>query len=155
VVFDILDFIALVAVLIVLTIFALLVRRTLLRRRGASVACALRTGSVLRPGHGWRLGTMRYTPTSLEWFRIFSAAVQPKVTVVRHGVEIVGRRQPRGFELHSIPYGALVVRCLARTPDGEPIDLELAMGEHALTGFLSWLESAAPGAHQGSDAHRV
>ena len=146
-VFDILDAAAMLALLVVLAAFGLLVRRTLLRRQGAALPCALRIGAV-RPGHGWHLGIMRYTPQQLQWFRIFSAAPHPKLALMRRRIEIVGRRQPGGFELHSIPQGAVVIRGAAVTSDGEPVDLELAMGERALTGFLAWLESSPPGAHQ-------
>jgi hypothetical protein len=154
VVFDILDSAGLLVLLAVLLLGALIARRRFLRRRGATLDCALRIGAA-RAGHGWRLGIVRYTPAHLQWYRVFSVSLQPKFTIVRRSIEVVGRRYPRGFELHSIPHGAVVAQCTARTSDGRPVGLELAMGEAALTGFLAWLESAPPGAHQHPDARRM
>lgn len=153
-VFDIIDSAGAFVLLVVLLVVALITRGALLRRNGASVPCALRPCSS-RIGHGWRLGTVRYTPRHLQWFRIFSLSPGAKFTLVRRRIEVVGRRGPRGFELHSIPPGAVVVRCATVTAEGEPLDIEIAMGERALTGFLAWLESAPPGAHQSTDARRV
>jgi hypothetical protein len=44
-----------------------------------------------------------------------------------------------------MPSGAVVLRC--RTGVDE---LELAMRQDTLTGFLSWLESAPPGVRRGA-----
>jgi hypothetical protein len=154
VVFDILDSAGAFVLLVVLLVVALITRGALLRRNGASLPCALRFCSS-RTGYGWQLGTLRYSPRHLQWFRIFSVSPGAKVTLVRRRIDVVGRRAPRGFELHSIPHGAVVVHCATFTADGEPLDIELAMGERALTGFLAWLESAPPGAHQNTDARRA
>ncbi|MGH8890172.1 MAG: DUF2550 domain-containing protein [Acidothermaceae bacterium] len=153
-VFDILDSAGTLVLLAVLALVVLIVRHTLLRRSGATLHCALRLGTA-RAGRGWHVGVMRYSPGRLQWFRLFSVAPNPKVALLRRSIEVVGRRSPRGFELHSIPHGAVIARCIARTPDGEAIHLELAMGERALTGFLAWLESAPPGAHQSPDVRRA
>lgn len=153
-VFDILDSAGSVVLLVVFILIVLVVRHTLLRRSGATLHCALRLGTA-RPGRGWHVGVMRYSPARLEWFRLFSFAPNPKVTLMRRSIEIVGRRAPRGFELHSIAHGAVVARCDARTAEGQPVRLELAMGERALTGFLAWLESSPPGAHQSPDARQA
>ena len=153
-VFDILDSAGTLVLLVVLAFVGLIIRHTLLRRSGATLHCALRLGSA-RPGRGWHVGVMRYSAGRLQWFRLFSFAPNPKVALMRRSIEVVARRAPRGFELHSIPHGAVVARCTARTADGESIQLELAMGARALTGFLAWLESAPPGAHQNPDARRA
>lgn len=154
VVFDILDSAGVLVLFVVLLAVALITRSALLRRNGASLPCALRLRTS-RSGHGWRLGIVRYTPRHLQWFRIFSLSPNAKFTFVRRTIDVVGRRAPRGFELHSIPHGAVVVHCNAVTAHGEPLDIELAVGERALTGLLAWLESAPPGAHQRPDVRRV
>ena len=59
---------------------------------------------------------------------------------MRDGLEIDARREPTGPEAYAMPVGATVLRC--RSASGE---VEIAMGPDALTGFLSWLESAPPG----------
>jgi len=153
VVFDILDSAGLLVLIVVAVTVGLLVRRMLLHRSGASLACALRVESS-RSGRGWRLGVARYTPSHVQWFRLFSAAAGPKFTFARRGFDVVARRRPRAFELHAIPYGAVVASCRAVTAAGETLEFELAMSEAALTGFLAWLESAPPGAHQAHDAGR-
>jgi hypothetical protein len=154
VVLDILDSAGVFVVLVVLLAVSLIARGALLRRNGASLPCALRICSS-RVGHGWRLGTVRYSPRHLQWFRIFSLSPGAKFTFARRRIEVVGRRAPRGFELHSIPHGAVVVRCNTTTAEGDSLEVEFAMSERALTGFLAWLESAPPGAHQNTDARRA
>lgn len=152
--FDILDGAGLVVLLFVLAVAAFVVRLAMLRRGGASITCAFRLADA-RPGRGWRFGVVRYTPHHLQWFRMFSAAPNAKHTFVRRGFEITGRRKPRGFELHAIPHTAVVVQCVATTRDRRPVAFELAMGESTMTGFLAWLESAPPGAHQRPDARQI
>lgn len=143
---DFLDSAGSALLLAVLAVAALYVRRLLLQRGGASLDCALRVGKH-RPGHGWHFGVVRYTPYHLEWFRTFSAAPQPKYTFVRPSFDVIGRRYPRNFEQHSMPRDAVVLHCTARTVDGRHVELELAVGEAALTGVLAWLESSPPGLH--------
>ena len=149
---DIVDAIAALVSLAALIVVVLLVRRIWLGRRGAALGCALRL-APLRSGYGWRLGVVRYTPARLEWFRMFSLSPQPSCVLARRSISIAARRAPRGLELHSIPHGAVVLRCRARTPDGEPRDLELAMSAHAVTGFLAWLESVPPGVQADMRRH--
>ena len=144
---DILDSAGTVLLLVVLAVGGLYARRLLLQRGGASLDCALRVGKH-RPGHGWHFGVVRYTPRHLQWFRTFSVAPHPKHMFVRRSFDIIGRRYPRNFELQSVPHGAVVLHCTARTLDGRRVELELAVGERALTGMLAWLESSPPGAHQ-------
>lgn len=152
--FDILDSAGVVVLVFIAGVAAFVVRLAMLRRGGASVACAFRYTDA-RPGRGWHFGLVRYTPRHLQWFRMFSLAPNAKHTFVRRGFEITGRRKPRGFELHAIPHTAVVVQCVAATRDRQPVAFELAMGEATVTGFLAWLESVPPGAHQHPDARRM
>jgi hypothetical protein len=48
---------------------------------------------------------------------------------------------PEGAEVFALLSGVVIVRCR----EGAGSNVELAMGEAALTGFLSWLEAAPPG----------
>jgi hypothetical protein len=152
--FEILDTVGLLVLLLVLVGVALFARLTMLRRNGATINCAFRFTDA-RPGRGWHFGVVRYTPRHLQWFRTFSAAPQAKFTFVRRSFEITGRREPRGFELHAVPHTAVVVQCVANGRDGRPIAFELAMGAMTVTGFLAWLESAPPGAHQNPGARHT
>jgi hypothetical protein len=53
--------------------------------------------------------------------------------------------------LLAAPHGAVVVSCNIITRQGDSLDVELAMSDAALTGFLAWIESSAPGAHTHPD----
>jgi len=67
--------------------------------------------------------------------------------MARRELEIVDRRVPEGTEVFSLLAGAVIVRCREGSDSGSI--LEFAMGEDALTGFLSWLEAAPPGRRTG------
>jgi hypothetical protein len=68
----------------------------------------------------------------------------------RGGLEIATRREPDWPETYAMPAGSTVLRCRAvnfgpgRSGSSGRM-VEIAMGPDALTGFLSWLESAPPG----------
>jgi Protein of unknown function (DUF2550) len=82
------------------------------------------------------------------------------VVFPRRDLTVVARRLPTDAEAASLGPGMIVVECrlgedsessgpaLAGTP-GQSRTVELAMGEAALTGLLSWLEAAPPGSHLG------
>jgi hypothetical protein len=85
----------------------------------------------------------RYSGDSLEWYRVFSYASRPRYVMARRELEIVDRRVPEGTEVFALLSGAVIVRCREGSDTGSIV--EFAMGEDALTGFLSWLEAAPPG----------
>jgi len=121
-------------------VIAFAVRRWLLSRTGGTVELSLRLRDGSH-GRGWVLGTGRYVGDELQWFRVFSLAPRPRRTLSRRDLTVVQRRVPSGPEKLSLQAGMVVLECRS---DTGPV--QLAMGESALTGFLSWLESAAPGA---------
>jgi len=128
----------LVLLAVVLVLVLLAWRRVRHVRRGG-VDVALRS----RPDHPasrWYLGVGHYHGEEFAWYRVTSLRSGPDTVVRRAGLTIVSRRAPAGSEAYAMPTGATVLRC--RGGDGE---LELAMAPDALTGFLSWLESAPPG----------
>jgi len=110
-----------------------------MRRRGG-VSVALRWDPD-RERSGWHLGIARYHGEEFLWYRVWSLRTGPDRTFAREGLEIADRRDPVGTESYAVPSGSTVLRC--QPAQGEPI--EVAMGPDALTGFLSWLESAPPG----------
>ncbi|GGP46130.1 hypothetical protein GCM10010185_17210 [Saccharothrix coeruleofusca] len=112
-------------------------RIRLLRAGGVHVALRSRLDES---GRGWHLGVGHYRGDEFAWFRVLSLKIGPDRMIHRDGFEIDTRREPTAPEAYAMPVGAQVLRC--RTVDGE---VELAMGPDALTGFLSWLESAPPG----------
>lgn len=145
--YDFLDGAALLMMLGLLMVAGLLIRRTLLYRVGATLHCAARI-APFRSSRGWRLGVVRYTATHLQWFRLFSFAPGPALALVRRELEVVGRREPRGSELHAVAHGAVVTTCVGRDASGAEVRVEFAFSDGVLTGFLAWLESSPPGAHR-------
>ncbi|GAB3645409.1 DUF2550 domain-containing protein [Glycomyces tarimensis] len=126
---------AAVAVFLVLTY----VRRSIISKRGA-VAMAARLSRRMA-GRGWAPGFAVYESGSLRWYRMFSLALGPRYTLSRTDLQIAERREPSGAEAQIFPSEVAVLRCKSST--GE---VELAMTDSAVTGFLSWLEAAPPGA---------
>ncbi|MGH4024432.1 MAG: DUF2550 domain-containing protein [Pseudonocardiaceae bacterium] len=112
-------------------------RIRMVRQGGIDVALRLRPNDGAR---GWHLGVGRYRGDDFSWFRISSLRSGPDRVLDREQLEIVERRCPTLPESYAMPNGSVVLLC--RTELGE---LELAMGQDTLTGFLSWLESAPPG----------
>jgi hypothetical protein len=126
---------AAVAVFLVLTY----VRRSVLSRSG-SVAMAARLSRHMA-GRGWAPGFAVYESGTLRWYRMFSLAFGPRYTLVRDDLQVAERRTPTGPEAQIFPPEVAVLRC--KNAAGE---VELAMTTSAVTGFLSWLEAAPPGA---------
>ncbi|MFB4196096.1 DUF2550 domain-containing protein [Streptomyces carpaticus] len=132
-----------VLALIVLGLLGFGVRRRLIQRLGGTFDCSARfraptAGQSL--GKGWIYGVARYNGDRVEWFRVFSYAVRPRRALERDRIQVRERRQPQGEEELALLSGAVVLSC---RHDGD--DVELAMSEDALTGFLAWLEAAPPG----------
>jgi hypothetical protein len=91
-------------------------------------------------GAGWHFGVGRYQGNQLAWFRLTSFRPGPTVFVDRTDLEIVDRRTPSSTEVYLLPPSASVLRCRVRGSE-----LEIAMAQGVLTGFLSWLEATPPG----------
>jgi hypothetical protein len=121
----------------VLLISVLVFRRLRLVRQGG-VDVALRS-SPNDAGRGWHQGIGRYRGDGFAWFRLSSLRSGPDRVLDRERLQIVERRGPTAPESYAVPSGSVVLRC--RTGVDE---LELAMRQDTLTGFLSWLESAPP-----------
>jgi len=92
---------------------------------------------------GWHLGIGRYRGEQFLWFRVLSLRNGPDRVLSREDLHITERRKPSKEESYTLPAAATVLRCKST----EGMEIEIAMGPGALTGFLSWLESAPPG-HQ-------
>lgn len=115
--------------------------RRLRALRSGGVHAALRT-RLDDTGKGWHLGVGRYQGDEFVWFRVLSMRPGPDRVISRSALEIADRRDPSGPELYSMPPSSRVLRFREA---GSGTDVEIAMGPDALTGFLSWLESAPPG----------
>lgn len=134
-----LDLLAGLLVLLLLAVVGLFLRRRVLTRSGGTFDCSLRLRQG-RYGKGWVLGIGRYAGDDLEWFRVFSYATRPRRVLVRSELQVLDRRLPKGPEVYALLSGAVIVQCR-----DESSTVEVAMSEDALTGFLSWVESAPPG----------
>src|SRR6476469_4756703 len=82
-----------VLLLIGLAILLLAVRRRWLARQGGTFECSARL-RVSHPSGGWALGVARYNGERLEWFRFFSYAVRPRLSLRRTDVRVVDSRDP-------------------------------------------------------------
>jgi hypothetical protein len=131
----------LVVLLGLLVLVALLIGvlawRRLRELRVGGIDVALRA-SKNGEARGWNLGVAHYRGEEFAWYRILSLRSGPNWVINRRTVEIAQRREPTGAEVYAMPAGSTVL-------DLTGPDLELAMNSDALTGFLSWLESAPPG----------
>jgi hypothetical protein len=131
------EIIGLVLLAGVVIIAALALRRLrIVRQGGIHVALRSRFNAA---GRGWHQGIGRYRGDAFAWFRISSLRSGPDRVLEREQLEIVERRRLTEPESYAMPGGSVVLRC--RTGVEE---LELAMRQDTLTGFLSWLESAPP-----------
>lgn len=131
---------ALVLVLLVPVVF-LGVRRRWLSRQGGLFDCSVRLSSK-SPGSGWAVGVARYSGDNLEWFRVFSLALRPRLIFPRSQASAGSQRDPDPIESVFL-YDEQRILTLELV-DGR--SWELAMSIASLTGLLSWLESAPPGA---------
>ncbi|KAB1161629.1 DUF2550 domain-containing protein [Micromonospora sp. DT46] len=118
----------------------LFARRTVVTRSGGIIRLGVRTSTML-DGRGWSPGFGRFVGDELRWYRLFSFAIRPARVLSREGLAVERRRLPEGQERLSMPADWVILRC---TSDHAPV--EIAMARSTVTGFLSWLEAAPPGA---------
>ncbi len=122
------------------------VRREIISRRGGTIEMNMRLSTYVS-GRGWAPGVGRFSPEELRWYRLFSLGLRPKRVLLRHELLVEERRRPAGAERLAMPEGWVIVRCrsVAGTGlTGTGPAVELALAETALSGLLSWLESAPP-----------
>jgi Protein of unknown function (DUF2550) len=130
-------------IILILAAVGIAARRFLLERGGGTVECGLRRG----PNGPWRLGLASYQREELNWFGALGLTMRPDVVFPRRDLTVVSRRLPTDAEAASLGPGMIVVECKVGEDTGT---IELALGEEALTGLLSWLEAAPPGSHLGA-----
>jgi hypothetical protein len=139
----ILEAIGIGALILLVGLMAIYARRGFISRAGGTIHMNLRLSTFVT-GRGWAPGVARFIGDELRWYRLFSFGLRPRRVLSRQSLVIEERRRPEGPEKLSMPDGWVVVRVRGRSVGAPPI--ELALAEAALTGFLSWLESAPPGA---------
>lgn len=130
-----------VGVLILLVVIAaFFARRAWLTRSGGIIRVSVRVSTLL-DGRGWSPGFARFDEHELRWYRMFSFALRPKRVLSRRGLAVESRRLPEGQERLIMPADWVILRCLSHQAP-----VEIAMAKATVTGFMSWLESAPPGA---------
>jgi hypothetical protein len=127
------------ALFVTFLVLAILFVRRMLIARGGAVELSVRLYRA-RSGRGWSLGLARFAGDHLRWYRMFSFSPRPRRVLTRRTLVVLGRREPSDQETVALMTGSVVLEC---STESGPV--ELAMTGSALTGFLSWLESAAPG----------
>ena len=127
-------FVALLALL-----FAVYFRRRLLMAGGGTIRLNVRVSTMV-PGRGWSHGTGQFIGDELRFYRLFSFAFRPKRVLNRGLLAVEEQRDPDGPERLGMPGHWVILRC--KVPSGE---IEIAMADSTVTGFLSWLEAGPPG----------
>lgn len=132
----IIDIIVVCAAIAILIVCGLvLARQRFMLRAPGTFPVALRPAVAGR----WQYGVGRYAGGELRWYRSLGVGTRPNRILQRRDLIVVSRRSPVQAELSSLPSTAVIVECR----DGD-VDMVLALGESAYTGFVSWLESSAP-----------
>jgi len=130
-------------------LFAVFFRRRLLMVGGGTIRLQVRVSTMV-PGRGWSVGVGQFVGDELRFHRMFSFGVRPKRVLDRRVLTVEEQRLPTRPERLSIPGHWVVLRC--SMGGGE---LEIAMAEATVTGFLSWLEAGPPRAPGSLAAHPV
>jgi hypothetical protein len=126
-----------IAALLVL-LFAVFIRRRLLMLGGGTIRLQVRVTTMV-PGRGWSAGVGQFVGDELRFHRMFSFAFRPKRVLNRRELTVEQRRLPEGPERLSMPGHWVILRCAV---SGSQV--EIAMAESTVTGFLSWLEAGPP-----------
>jgi Protein of unknown function (DUF2550) len=130
-----------------LVLFAIFFRRRLLMLGGGTIRLQVRVSTMV-PGRGWSSGVGQFVGDELRFHRMFSFAFRPKRVLNRRLLTVEQRRLPEGPERLTMPGHWVILRCTTGLAQ-----LEIAMAESTVTGFLSWLEAGPPG-QPGSVAPR-
>jgi hypothetical protein len=131
----------LVAVLVVVALAGLFLRRRLLSSNGGVFDCGMRVWKDGQPTT-WTMGMARYHQDEFQWFRAFSLIPSPSLQLSRETIHVTNHRDADDLEALVLFEDHLVVS-VEETASGRRRDLSMTRG--SLTGLLSWLEAAPPG----------
>jgi hypothetical protein len=143
----ILEIIGICVVALFVFLLAIFVRRRLLMAGGGTIRLQVRVSTMV-PGRGWSTGIGQFVGDELRFHRMFSFGVRPKRMLNRRTLSVGCRRLPAGPERLTMPGHWVILLCTTGSSE-----LEIAMAESTVTGFLSWLEAGPPG-QPGSVAPR-
>jgi Protein of unknown function (DUF2550) len=136
----IIEWIGIGVLVLVCGLALLFARREIIARGGGTIELSLRL-STLVTGRGWSPGIARFAGDELRWYRVFSFALRPRRVLYRRSLAVQSRRAPDASERLVLPEHWVILRCTSQRTA-----VEIAMAEATLTGFLSWMEAAPPGA---------
>ena len=136
----ILEFFGVCIVALLALLFVIFFRSRLLMVGGGTIRLQVRVSTMV-PGRGWSTGVGQFVGDELRFHRMFSLAFRPKRVLDRSFLVVEETRAPDGPERLTMPSHWTVLRCR----NGEAGEIEIAMAESTVTGFLSWLEAAPPG----------
>ena|SRR5690348_13466595 len=136
---EIVEWIGLGVTLLLCVLAVLFLRREWISRNG-TIEVSLRLSTRV-PGRGWSPGIARFSGDEMRWYRVFSFAIRPRRKLSRRQLVVQGRRAPDAPERLVLPADWIILRCTS-----QQMPVEIAMAETTLTGFLSWIEAAPPGA---------
>ena len=136
----ILEFLGICIVALLALLFVIFFRRRLLMVGGGTIRLQVRVSTMV-PGRGWSTGVGQFVGDELRFHRMFSLAFRPKRVLDRSFLVVEETRAPDGPERLTMPSHWTVLRCR----NGEAGEIEIAMAESTVTGFLSWLEAGPPG----------
>jgi hypothetical protein len=114
-------------------LFLIFFRARLFMLGGGTIRLQVRVSTMV-PGRGWSTGIGRFHGDELRFYRMFSLAVRPKRVLDRGDLTVEERREPEGPERLTMPGRWIVLRL---STHGDQLDI--AMTESTVTGFLSWL----------------
>ena len=120
-------------------LFAIFFRRRLIMNLGGTIRLQVRVSTMV-PGRGWSSGIGQFVGDELRFYRMFSFGVRPKRVLNRRSLTVDCRRLPEGPERLIMPGHWVVLLCTTAVSQ-----VEIAMAETTVTGFLSWLEAGPPG----------
>ncbi|MEU7999758.1 DUF2550 domain-containing protein [Catellatospora sp. NPDC049111] len=135
---SLLEVVAIGLVVLLALLAGLFVRREVFARGHGTVELYLRLRQTAG-GRGWAPGFAQFRGDDLRWYRMFSLSPRPRRTLSRRDLKVVARRAPSADESVLVPADWVVLQCA-----DSRAQVEIAMPLHTVTGFLSWLEAAAP-----------
>lgn len=135
-------FLTLVAlVALVLFVVVTYARRRLIARGADVVVCGLR----YEPDARWRVGLVRLSSDSLQWYPMLGWTPRTGQTWVRRSIDL-GTPQPMEPDtaLSSVLTSAVRVSARGSTPAGKTAPAELGMAPATYTTLRAWVEASPP-----------
>ncbi|WP_168583479.1 DUF2550 family protein [Gephyromycinifex aptenodytis] len=116
-------------------------RRRLIAHGADVVVCGLRPDSASR----WRIGLLRLSSDSLQWYPMLGLTPKTSQTWVRRSIDL-GTPQPLEPDttLSAVIDKVLRVPVRGTTPEGEDVPAELGLSPAPYTTLRAWVEACPP-----------